>query len=276
MARTARLGSSTGIFHVMIRGVNRQPIFERDGDRERFLGIVQAVKKLSGCQLYSYCLMENHVHLLLREGDEPLAVIMKRINVRYATWFNSVYGRVGHLLQDRFRSCPVEDEAYLITVLRYIWLNPVRAGFCASAADYPWGSRRWAGLANDLLDESSLLEFLPVDRLAELDQMPDDPDSIRLPDPPRPRLRRDWRAELASTLGALGLGATVADFQRLPIGRQRLVIQTLCARGAKRTELAKLTGLSKTQVHWRAVTASATADQPGPRDLVPALSGPRG
>jgi REP element-mobilizing transposase RayT len=244
----------------MIRGVNRQVIFERDDDRCRFLGILAHVKGLTGCRIYAYCLMDNHVHLLLREGHEPLALVMKRLTVRYARWFNETYGRVGHLFQGRFRSYPVEDDPYLVTVLRYIWQNPVRAGLCSSAAAYPWSSRHWVGVPNDLVNESDLVDLLSVNSLSELDGEPGAAEPIRIQDPPPlPPGAGDWAKELAEVFERVTGANTVADFQRLPINEQRRVIQELHARRVPLAQLARLTGLSHTQVYWRAKTAVAEA-----------------
>ena len=97
MARRARQRAESGIYHVMLRGVNRDAIFLEDADRERFLRALTLTREASGCRVLAYCLMTNHVHLVLRTGDEPLGAAVKRLCVRYAGWFNHKYGRVGHL-----------------------------------------------------------------------------------------------------------------------------------------------------------------------------------
>ncbi len=137
MPRTARQGSNSGIYHVMVRGINRQDIFLDHEDYERYLSTLSVVKARSGCRIHSYCLMNNHVHLLLQEGEEKLSQVMKRIGASYVRWYNTKRQRVGHLFQDRFQSQAVEDDAYLLTVARYIHQNPVKAGL---AIDYPWSS----------------------------------------------------------------------------------------------------------------------------------------
>ena len=124
MPRNARKQSKSGIFHVMLRGINRQVIFQDDEDCEKYLQCLVECQKLSGFQLYAYCLMGNHVHLLLEEKKEPLSQIFKRLGVRYVYWYNWKYKRTGHLFQDRFKSEPVEDDSYFLAVLRYIFQNP--------------------------------------------------------------------------------------------------------------------------------------------------------
>ena len=140
MPRTARKKSETKIYHVMLRGINLQQLFKCDADNEKFLVILEDYKKICGFELYGYCLMGNHVHLLIKTVEEDLAMVFKRIGVKYAAWHNWKYDRLGHLFQDRFRSEPVEDEEYFLTVLRYIHLNPIKSGICGKLDEYPWSS----------------------------------------------------------------------------------------------------------------------------------------
>ncbi|MBO4890767.1 MAG: transposase [Lachnospiraceae bacterium] len=138
MPRTARSASSTGIYHVMIRGNNKQDIFVDDFDHEFFLKVLRECKDSLGFELFAYCLMPNHVHLLIRSATESLARIFMKIGTRYATWFNRKHGRVGHLFQDRFRSENVETDQYFLTVLRYIIRNPLKAGLESEPGYYRW------------------------------------------------------------------------------------------------------------------------------------------
>jgi len=140
MPRTARKKSSTGIYHIMLRGINGQPIFIDNEDNEKFLRIIGDCKATSEFELYGYCLMVNHVHLLIKEGKESLDLVLKRIGTRYVYWHNSKYSRCGHLFQDRYRSEAVESDRYFTTVLRYIHQNPKKAGLCKSIDEYPWSS----------------------------------------------------------------------------------------------------------------------------------------
>jgi len=150
----------------MLRGVNRQRIFKESADYERFLLHLSQVKRSSDFKLFAYCLMSNHVHLLLRENEVPLSHIFKRLGARYAFWFNRKYDRCGHLFQDRFRSEPVESDAYLITVLAYIYQNPVKAGLCANPKSYRWSSRRFLGTGK-MTDEAELFEIISLERILE-------------------------------------------------------------------------------------------------------------
>ena len=164
MPRRERKKSSTGIYHITQRGINKQRIFEEPEDFEKYLSCLAEVKKISGFKLYAYCLMDNHVHLLIKEGLEPLAQVFKRLGVRYVFWYNKKYQRSGHLYQDRFRSVPIETDEYFITVLAYIYQNPVKAGICANPEDYNWSSLK----RPELINNKALNKIIPAKALADI------------------------------------------------------------------------------------------------------------
>lgn len=149
MTRPLRTNSTTGIYHVMLRGINRQIIFEHEGDYVRFKRLLMQMTSTTDeqgnpmpplCTLYAYCLMPNHVHLLIQEKNETISNVIKRIAAAYALYYNKKYEHFGHLFQDRFKSEPVENEAYFITLLRYIHQNPVAGGLCKHMDEYAWSS----------------------------------------------------------------------------------------------------------------------------------------
>ncbi len=135
MARVARERSRTGIYHIMLRGINRQTIFEDDRDRARFLDTLEEYKGICEFIFYGYCLMDNHVHLLIKETKESISDIIKRICSSYVYWYNAKYKRCGHLFQERFKSEVVETDSYFLTVLRYIHQNPLKAKIAKSVAE---------------------------------------------------------------------------------------------------------------------------------------------
>lgn len=140
MPRHMRMRSNTRIYHIMTRGNERKNIFNDDEDRLRFIRTIEKKSIESGFQIYGYCLMDNHVHLLINEGEEGIAKVMKRINVSYVYYFNKKYKRIGHLFQDRYKSEAIENEEYLLAALRYIHNNPVKAGIVKRAGEYKWSS----------------------------------------------------------------------------------------------------------------------------------------
>ncbi len=140
MPREARQKSKSGVYHIMLRSIRRQDLFHYDKDRIYFLQTLNRYKDKNAFKVLGWCLMGNHVHLLLQEGKLTTAEIMKRVGVSYAGYYNRKYKNSGHLFQDRYQSETVEDDAYLLTVIRYIHQNPVRAGMVQRPADWPWSS----------------------------------------------------------------------------------------------------------------------------------------
>ncbi len=140
MPRSAREKSSTGIYHVMLRGINHQIIFEDDEDYQKYLETLKKYQDESGYTIYAYCLMSNHIHLLIKEEREELGIAFRRIGASYVYWYNWKYGRRGHLFQDRYKSEVVENDRFFLTVIRYIHQNPVKACIVKDIADYRWSS----------------------------------------------------------------------------------------------------------------------------------------
>ena len=158
MARRTRTESATGIYHVIMRGINKQLIFENPEDFDRFKKCLDNAKEKDGIRLYGYCLMDNNVHLLVGIGSDHIGASIKRIGVGYAIWFNRKYERCGGLFQDRFRSEPINDDVYLLSALRYIHQNPVKAGMCKRVEDYRWSSYAdYIGEDDGLADAADIL-----------------------------------------------------------------------------------------------------------------------
>lgn len=142
MGRVQRRYSASGCYHIMLRGNERKKIFLDDGDHQRFLDILLKKKTETQLLIYAYCLMDNHIHLVLRDDQNELSTIMKGIATSYAMFFNVKYNRVGHVFQDCFKSEPIEDERYLMSAIRYVHNNPVKAKIVAKPDQYEWSSYR--------------------------------------------------------------------------------------------------------------------------------------
>jgi len=151
---------------VVLRGINKQTIFEDEEDNEMFLVTVNQYRKQSGYLLLAYCLMGNHIHLLMKTGSEELGQIFRRIGASYVYWYNRKYERTGHLFQDRYKSEAVETEAYLFAVLRYIHQNPLKAGLVKNLEDYPYSSfAEYLGLNDEnYVDKDFVLSLFHEDR----------------------------------------------------------------------------------------------------------------
>jgi len=160
MSRQARKLSETSTYHIMIRGNERRKIFLDNMDRKIFIDTLQTKIKAGEGKLFAFCLMDNHVHILLGEGNETIASIMKRLNVSYVMYFNKKYKRVGHLFQDRFKSEVIETDSYLLEAIRYIHNNPVKAGIISKAADYKWSSYRlYKSDSDGIIDKEFILSM---------------------------------------------------------------------------------------------------------------------
>jgi len=141
MPRTARTDSPGSVHHVMLRGIERGLVFRDDEDRERFLARLDRLIPELGFRCFAWSLMPNHVHLALQTGPVPLPRLMARLGTSYALYFNRRHGRVGHLLQNRYRSRLVEDESALLALVLYIHRNPLRAGLVPgpqALGGHPW------------------------------------------------------------------------------------------------------------------------------------------
>ena len=141
MPRKARTKSISGYTHIIVRGIGRQILFEEEKDYEHYLERLERYCLETEVKVCAYCLMENHVHILVHGELSSIILLMKKLGVSYSGYYNKKYDRIGHLFQDRYRSEPVEEEKYFLTVFRYILKNPEKAGICA-ASDYPWSSYR--------------------------------------------------------------------------------------------------------------------------------------
>lgn len=155
MSRIARQKSSTGYYHVILRGVAKQIIFEDRSDRFFFINIMKKYITASGQSVVCYCLMENHVHLLIYDRTDAISLVMQKIGGCYSMYFNNKYDRTGHLFQNRFLSEVVENDRYLVTVFRYILNNPPKAGICA-ASEYEWSSYGLYGGRDGFIDTSEI------------------------------------------------------------------------------------------------------------------------
>lgn len=256
MPRRARQLAESSLYHVMLRGVNRGAIFLEDQDRERFLHALRLTKDASGCLVLAYCLMTNHIHLVLMTTTEPISLVMQRLGVRYVGWFNRKYGRVGHLFQSRFASLPVEDDAYLITLMHYVWRNPVEAGLALRPEDYRWSSRSPRCHDPALVDAAVLRQLLPPDVLTGPVPSPEPlaffgPNKIG-----RPTLHTD---EEAAVLLHRSCGVSGPEhFGALSAHAQQQAIRELRERSVSYSQIARITGLTASRVRRAHIAGPAT------------------
>jgi len=139
MPRNARVLSRSHVYHIMLRGNDKQKIFIDEDDKNKIIEILSDKKKNNSFFIYAFCVMDNHIHLIVKEGCDGLSRAMKRIATSYAFYFNKKYRRIGHVFQDRYKSENIEDDSYLLSAIRYIHQNPLKAGL-SSIDGYSWSS----------------------------------------------------------------------------------------------------------------------------------------
>ncbi|WP_035767753.1 transposase [Butyrivibrio sp. NC2002] len=139
MARRARSMSESGYMHIIVRGNGKQILFEEYQDYKHFLNRLERYCLETEVKTCTYCLMDNHVHLLVHGEASSIVLLMKKLEVSYSGYFNKKYERVGHLFQNRYLSERIETEKYLLTAFRYILQNPEKAGICKSS-EFRWSS----------------------------------------------------------------------------------------------------------------------------------------
>lgn len=156
-----------GAYHIVGRGNNKQNIFLDDNDKDKYLELITRFKEDHPLSLFHYCLMTNHIHLLLETNDKTdLPKFMKRLNLAYFHHFKKKYGYVGHFWQDRFKSFLVEQDDYLLVCGKYIELNPVRAGMVEHPGEYSHSSYGFyvKGTESDVLEPNPLFLELSADK----------------------------------------------------------------------------------------------------------------
>ncbi len=250
MPRTARKKSKSGIYHIMLRGANRQEIFHDEKDHVKFLEILERYKMKSEMKVYAWCLMGNHVHLLVKEGNEALAITMKRIGVSYVSFYNWKYRTTGHLFQDRYRSENVESDRYLFAVIRYIHQNPVKVGLVKKPESWNWSScQAYYGKECDplfLLDSDFILgifsenrkegmrRFKEYNEMENKDKFMDDEENRRLSD-----------EEAGKRIGAVVKGYEIASIKSLPkLQRDEIVYKIKKIEGITQRQIARILGIS--------------------------------
>ncbi len=170
MPRYSRTLSKTQIYHVMLRGNNREKIFIDNEDKDRIINILYEKKGNGEYLIYAYCIMDNHIHLLIKEEKASVSSIVKRVGVSYAYYFNKKYRHIGHVFQDRFRSEIVENDAYLLALIRYLHQNPLKAGI-STIEGYKWSSyREYLNRGKGLAETREILKLISDDRKSALEE----------------------------------------------------------------------------------------------------------
>ncbi len=243
MPRQARQFGKTGYSHVIVRGIGRQLLFEESYDYRHYINLLKKYSGETGVTVCAYCLMENHVHLLLHDASLALPAFMKKLGVSYSAYFNKKYERTGHLFQDRYRSEPVDDDAYLLTVYRYILKNPEKAGI-SPAKTYPWSSYLCYGDEGSFVDTFLLKQLIGNsarhDAFIAADESADclEYDTGRLND-------AKAKEAMISILGTDN-GTVLQSYNRVD---RNAAVEALAAAGLSERQIERLTGISRRVIH---------------------------
>lgn len=246
MPRKAREISSTGIYHVVMRGVNKCSIFLDKEDKQKFIKTLIYYRRKCGLNLYAYCLMDNHVHFLLKEGNESLSLTLQRIGTSYVSWFNRKHGRCGHLFQDRYKSERVEDDAYFLTVIRYIHQNPLKAGLVKNLKDYHWSSYQLYMQEVDFIEKTYVLKmfspeigvaydsFEKFHKISEQQKCLEDYD------------RKTWNDREASELIKKMSGKDDCKMiKKFDLDKRRDLLNSLISEGLTALQISRITGIGR-------------------------------
>ena len=241
MPRSARIKSASGIYHIMLRGINRQQIFEDREDKSRFLETLSKYKKQCEYEIYAYCLMGNHVHILLKEGTEDLTLMLKRIAGSYVYWYNWKYHRTGHLFQDRFKSEPVENDEYFLTVIRYIHQNPIKAGFCKSVDEYEFSSYNEYINKSNLVDTDFCLGIIDKEQFVEFNNERNEDICLDISE----SVSRLNDYEAMEIVKKISKCKSMSEFQLLDTKKRNDYIKKMYQTGLSIRQISRLTGVSK-------------------------------
>lgn len=241
MSGNARIKSNTDIYHIMLRGNNKQTIFHAEEDYRKFLMLFSEKANQKSLFLYAWCLMPNHIHLLLKEKEESLADIFRSILTAYIKWYNTKYHRTGHLFEDRFRSRPVEDQVYFMRVFRYIHRNPQEANLCEKMEDYPYSSYGYYFRSGRYKSDDVILNLMPRYELEryhmERDENPGDFLSIH-------NSEKLSEEEIVKKVVSSGIVGNISSVKLLPRDTRTKVIEMMLKSGMSYRRINELTGVS--------------------------------
>jgi putative transposase len=166
MPRKRRIEYKGALYHVIQRGNNREYIFENELYKNYLIKIIRETKKEYGFKLYGYVIMDNHYHLIIQTIDVPISKIMHNINFKYGKYYNYKEKRVGPVFEGRYRGLLVEDERYLLQLLKYIHLNPIKAEVCTAIDKYKWSSDVfYRRNMKNIVDIDEILDMISSNRI---------------------------------------------------------------------------------------------------------------
>lgn len=260
MARQARQESGALLYHVMMRGNNREYIFKRYEQKSRFLEALKAEGAEGRIMIAAWCLMDNHVHLVLKGELEELIQALKRINIKYAMGFNNQEKRIGHVFQDRYRSQTIESDNQLLAVIRYVHNNPVKAKMVANAEDYTWSSyleytQDYSFISMEL--RQKVLDYFTGD-IAQFESFhlqQDDQEYLEIKEDAE-TYRLDRSQGIIETFCKANGIREASELYQNPTGLDQLIFNLVKTSGLSLRKIAALLGVSYSRVHQISLRAN--------------------
>jgi REP element-mobilizing transposase RayT len=250
LPRYARNIGESGVYHIMLRGINRQAIFEDDEDIQRLLETLARYKETCKYELYAYCIMSNHVHILIKETEETISNVVKRISGSYVYWYNKKYDRCGHLFQERYKSEVVDNDEYFLTVVRYIHQNPIKAGIVKDISAYKWSSYNEYIKETNIVNKEFVLGMFSGDKKKAIelyskfnyqknnDMCLEDEEKVRVSD-----------SELRDKFEQLGI-INISEFKQIEKNKRNDILKNLKSmEGVTVRQLSRITGISKSVIN---------------------------
>lgn len=241
MPRVGRIKSASGYYHVMLRAIDRQTIFKDREDYEKFRALFNSFRTKYKIQLLAWCMIPNHVHLLIRDPSESISDFFRVLGTSFVYWYNAKYQRVGHLFQDRFRSEPVEDGTYLLRAIRYIHLNPVHHKICREPDGYKYSSYHYYFHSDSYSADHELFGLITAKDFYQFHQEKNDDKFLDFDDEIILHLT-DEEAKRMLTHAIEPI--EISQIKTLPQDQQKNLVQMLRIRGASFHQIYRLTGIS--------------------------------
>ena len=241
MPRAARIKGISGNYHVVLRGINKQRIFEDKQDYEKYFWILKDQQKQCNFALFAWCLMPNHIHLLIKEKTTPMSRIFQGVGSRFVYWYNTKYKRTGPLFEGRYRSEPVDDESYFLKVVRYIHLNPVKAGICNIPEEYPYSSYSYYFNSPNFPDSYLLFNLMEKKDLEQFHKEVSDDVCLDIDELSQNKLTDEQAVHLFHELTGY---QQISTTQSLPEAERKHVLQILLKSGASVRQINRLTGVT--------------------------------
>ena len=240
MPRKPRQYGSSGYMHVIVKGNGGQILFFESRDYKHYLTLLEKHSEETDVTIIAYCLMNNHVHLLIRDTENNVSTLMQKMGISYAWYFNKQSGRAGHVFQGRFYSETIENEDYLLTAYRYILQNPQKAGIC-SAKRYAWNSYSVEKRPGTFVDASMIRALLGDDAQYEA-FLSEEKDDLILFDR-EPKIKDDRTA--LETIRRIVPGGDEKALMSIPRDKRQRILLELIMAGVTARQMEQFTGIGR-------------------------------